>query len=101
MTTEGMIGVAGCWLCTVLIAIMSVGSVCAAQPKLRYQRRDGYDIRAIAFSADGSRIASAGMDGTITLWEGKSGQRIATLQGHQSRITEVVFSSNGRLIVSS
>jgi WD40 repeat protein len=41
-------------------------------------------VNSAAYSADGSRIMSAGMDGTVRQWDAKSGRAIGEpLQGHQ------------------
>jgi WD40 repeat protein len=41
-------------------------------------------VNSAAYSAYGSRIVSAGMDGTVRQWDAKSGRAIGEpLQGHQ------------------
>ena len=51
---------------------------------------------AVAFSPDGRRLASAGDDGTVRLWDPATGAELATLTGHTGRVTAVAFSPDGR-----
>jgi WD40 repeat protein len=39
----------------------------------------------VAFSPDGSRIASASWDLTVKVWDARSGTDVATLRGHAAR----------------
>src|SRR5438105_3059971 len=46
-------------------------------------------ITRIAWSPDGSYIASPSADKTIRIWDAHSGECVCTLQGHTSRINSV------------
>ncbi|KAF9517923.1 hypothetical protein BS47DRAFT_418069 [Hydnum rufescens UP504] len=52
-------------------------------------------VRAIAFSPDGSCLASGSDDHTVRLWDPVSGVSIATLKGHSDLVRTVAFSPDG------
>jgi len=53
------------------------------------------------FHPDGTRIASAGADGTVRLWEASGGREILTLHGHHDRVHGVAFSPDGARLASA
>jgi WD40 repeat protein len=57
-------------------------------------------INSLAFSPDGKTLASGNRDGTIHLWDVKSGQWRKTLSGHQFRTNQVAFHPNGTVLAS-
>jgi WD40 repeat protein len=45
-------------------------------------------------------VASGSDDGTVKLWEGRSGQLLDTLKGHAGVIYGIALSNDGRLAAS-
>src|SRR6185295_1295923 len=63
-------------------------------------RGHGRDVVAVAFSADGGRVATGSSDETVRLWNTESGAALAVLQGAASSIEDVAWSPDGRLVAS-
>jgi len=57
-------------------------------------------VLSVAFSPDGSLIASGSGDHTVKLWDVELRREIATLKGHQSRVMSVAFSPDGAILAS-
>jgi hypothetical protein len=58
-------------------------------------------VVAVAFSPDGSRLATASYDGTARIWDAESGKPLAVLQGHTSNVQSVVFSPDGTRLATA
>jgi len=56
-------------------------------------------VNAVAFAPDGLRVASAGSDKVVRVWD-LAGHALATLIGHDRSVTTVVFAPNGRELAS-
>ena len=57
-------------------------------------------LRAVAFSPDGQRLATASDDGTIRIWPGNPIQEAAILRGHKGAVRSVAFSSDGERLAT-
>jgi WD40 repeat protein len=55
----------------------------------------------VDFDHTGNRIASAGLDGTVRVWDTAGGDTLVVLHRHQSAATGVDFNPNGRSVVSA
>ena len=58
-------------------------------------------VWGVAFSPDGTRLASASHDHTAKVWDAKSGQELLTLKGHTGGVTSVCFSPDGTRLAST
>jgi WD40 repeat protein len=75
---------------------------CATFEKLRtITAPTTFGIHAVAFSPAGSRLASTGSDGSVSLWDLTRGRTLLSLAGHASPVTKAVFSHDGRRLISA
>ncbi len=58
-------------------------------------------IYGIAFSPDGSQLATAGYDQLIQLWNSDSGGQLLSLKGHNGAVYGIAFSPDGGALASA
>jgi WD40 repeat protein len=73
--------------------------VASCQSLRTIEAHEGW-ARAVAFSRSGERLASAGMDGTIKLWDPNTGALTRTFMAHAGGVRSVVFSNDDRRLIS-
>lgn len=58
------------------------------------------EVQSVAFSPDGSRLASGDTDGVVYLWDVEAEAEIAMLVGHVQRVLALAFNADGDLLAS-
>jgi hypothetical protein len=58
------------------------------------------EVRGVAFSPGGQRVATAGREGTAKLWDAATGANLLTFKGHSEIVECVAFSPDGKLLVT-
>jgi Tol biopolymer transport system component/Ethanolamine utilization protein EutJ (predicted chaperonin) len=58
-------------------------------------------VNSVAFSPDGTTLATASNDQTVKLWDVHSGQVTKTLTGHTGHVNGVAFSPDGKTVATT
>ena len=58
-------------------------------------------VLCVAFSPDGTRAVSGGMDSCVRLWDVVTGKELYCYEGHTSPVMYVAFFPDGRRAVSA
>jgi WD40 repeat protein len=61
---------------------------------------DETEFNSVAFSPDGERLASAGGDGTIKIWNSTTGTEILSFPAHADAVVSVAFHPDGMHLAS-
>ena len=67
---------------------------------LRTLREHQGEVKGVAWSPDGSILATSGRDGTVRLWNSEGSVNYAVLRGHKDSVGDVAFSSDGSMLAS-
>jgi WD40 repeat protein len=74
-----------------------------AFPVAELKKMEGHtdEIKGVAFSNDGLRIVSGGLDNSVRVWDAASGKQDKLLQGHTKQVWSVAFHPNNRQVFSA
>ena len=62
--------------------------------------RHAAPVTCLAYSADGSRLASGCTDGSVSIWHAATGRKLQTLDGHDDGVRDIAFSPDGETLAS-
>jgi WD40 repeat protein len=58
-------------------------------------------VRGVAFSPDGTRLATASEDQTVRLWDARTGRFLLECKGHTNWVVSVAFSPDGKRLATA
>ncbi len=58
-------------------------------------------IQGLAYSPDGTRLATASKDGTVKIWDVATGKELRTFGDHTKPVNTVAYSPDGRTVASA
>jgi WD40 repeat protein len=84
------------------VVIENVGQVLNEQLETTITTLVGHwgAVQDLVFSPDGTRIATASRDSTISLWDSLTGEELRIFSGHLGPVNQVRLNSDGSLLVS-
>jgi WD40 repeat protein len=90
---------------SLLLGIDGAGKVTVGWPvsstpeKLKLEGHQG-GVTGVAFSPDGTKLASSSKDKTVKVWDARSGKLLNTLRPNEDSVQTVAFSPDGKLLAS-
>src|SRR5262245_39360961 len=87
--------------CCLFAILLFATTTLAQKEKLSLKGHTG-QVPSVAWSPpDGKRLATAGDDVAIHVWDVATGQQLLTLRGHTGTVESIAFSPDGKRLVSA
>jgi WD40 repeat protein/serine/threonine protein kinase len=95
-------GTAGTWDDTKEAAVDARVKILDAQTGQEVMSFKGHSttVNSVAYSPDGTRLASASTDQTVKVWDAQTGRELLTFKGHTAPVICVAFSPDSTRLVS-
>jgi WD40 repeat protein/class 3 adenylate cyclase/energy-coupling factor transporter ATP-binding protein EcfA2 len=99
--TAGMDGVVKVW------AMSDINGISVASPLLTLENPIDFEVSqetggsTIAFSPDGSDLASIAEKGSVNIWDANSGQLLQTLSSESGNVNSIAFDPHGQRLITT
>ncbi|HYV01181.1 MAG TPA: hypothetical protein VEM93_02410, partial [Actinomycetota bacterium] len=82
-----------------LSGMIDIRDASTGEQMRRFKGHDG-EVTGVAFSSDGSKLATTGVDGWLKVWDPSTGDLLASLSGNENAFSPS-FSADGSLVAAA